>query len=345
MCFAVLNRITTVFALIFFLILVLLMNLKNKKIFFLGLFISFIIMFSTFGIIFILDNEAFTYNTFGRVQESSKFLLTAYKPQIENSLEIKIKTIKDFSKFYFIDLISILGLSILFIINILKRNRLFLRSNRDRIIYYSYFIITTVFILAISFFPSITNFTMYTFLTPLGAIVSGGAISYLVEYFKKFNKRLTLIAILVIFSLISYFPDDNYIYESSPLNKVSEIGIFIKDNTNEEESILTFFMPLVVESNRKVIPPELVRGYFSYFPNANNEDTKKYKIVNTRMILLSIENKEPAMIILDYEYFHRRIGLDTKPYQEIVKTINKNYRNVKEDSLIGIGKIEIYKRK
>jgi len=334
-------RITMIFALFFLLIIHYLSNKNLKRLLFL-IFISFITGFIIFGIIFLINPKLFLFNVFGRVSVPSELFLTAYKPQLNNAIQIKIEAIKELMIHYPLDFLSVVLFTGILSFKAMIKDFAWFKKTKTTLFFY----FSILGIMFISLLPPVTNYLMYVLVVPFGAILN----SYFIDLILKRQKSninfvilLFSLSILLIFT-IDMVSQDPYLYKNSPIKEIEDVGKYIKQNTPEDSKLLTFYMPLNIASHRDNYI-NLNRGYFSYYPFVEFERANDLKVMSTEELITIIESKNPSAIALDKLYFYDRISLDKEQFDLIIKKIGENYALKKEFFVQGIGKIEIYLRK
>lgn len=341
MSFSVGVRITMIVAL-FFLLLVHYLSFRDLRRTLLLIGVSFITGFIIFGIIFLINPKLFIFNVFGRVSVPIDLFLTAYKPQLENSFQIKINAIKDLYTHYPFDFLSLILFSLIIIYKLFFRKWSWFKNVKFSILIY----VSIIGIMTISLLPAVTNYLMYVLVAPFGAILNSYFIMKLFS-FQKINWRFAIIifslSLLIIF-LTDSVSKDPYLYKKSPVDEINDVGNYISNHTPEGSKLLTFYTPLNIASKRENYI-NLNRGYFSYYPFVDFDRANGLKIMSTEELIEIISTKNPSAVALDKLYFYDRMSLDKEQFDLILDKIKENYYLDKEFYVQGIGKIEVYFKK
>lgn len=338
MTMAVATRLHAIFALMLLLLANFIINKNYKKKWIYGLTTCFILLTLFFGIVALIDVNKFVFNIFGRINPD--YTQTFYKNDLADPIPVKLKTINDLFQYYSIEFISFFFISLIGIYNLLIMKDRFISLFTKN---YQYFILifSIFFIAFFSFSPVLTNFTYFSLISPLIAIVLSCFLVIILHYSKSWTKILVAFYIMAIFASTIYI-EDRLVYNSSPIDEVSLIGNYLKNNTEEKSKIFTMFTPVLIQSERMIVPESMVRGYFSFSPFMPTLEAESLGLVNTEMLVDAINNQKASAIILDDAYFYRRISLDTEPFEKINNAIFNNYYAKDNLSIVGIGNITIY---
>ncbi len=179
-----------------------------------------------------------------------------------------------------------------------------------------------------------------SYLYPVVPLLSIMASNYVIITSQKISgvstrKFLYALLIFILFSNFVAFPHYKFLKTSlstiqkNPHDYVREISAFVENNTNIDDLIITFYLPVVAEINRSV-PIRMNEGAGS-LSILDTQSAQKYHLTSLEEFKDMIHNKRIAMIIYNDSYTHY-FGRTELQRLEILNEIKKNYSLIKEFS-------------
>jgi len=244
----------------------------------------------------------------------------------------------------------ILGIIIIFVILIIKNTK----SNNVKTPYVKLipFMLTSFMVLVIiSLYPTPSGIGyIYPFI-PLGIVVS---LSLVNAYYKLMKQpavfALLIIVLLSLLSPITQYPRFMLEYRGDDsinvIDDLHRVTGWLNAQSIYDEYIMGFEIPLIVESNNKVVSG-FERGTWGYYPEMSTEQALELGVLNNRLYINNLKYGDAKVLIVSDGYTKSMWRLlDNNTRKDISDTINDTYYYLGHfEQVSDWGNVEVYVRK